>query len=293
MTSSALPSFGDIAARLSIVVDAPPPPGPSSTEYAEWSTTRLAFAAALLESAFTRIGWQAAYVGGGVLQFHLGGEGYQTGDLDMVVAQRNGLPVPRATLDEVMRCLGGRASGARQTRIMRSKRFMRCAHSVTGLTESGSMRVLLGSGWLRPQPSLWRSWTARVTLQSGSSRMRTMCSVKSVRGAICAIHSVAPAGGADRRLAAVSRPLPTITMSGRLPQPTLSNAQEALTAFWAERRALARAAKSGLDFTGAARPARAATERDWLLGQAAAGGPAERESSSVLDAPPGRRRRRI
>lgn len=113
MTSPALPSFDDIAARLSAVVGVVPPPDRASAEYAEWSTTRLAFSAALLESAFTRRGWQAAYVGGGVLQFHLGGEGYQTGDLDMVVAQRTGLPVPRRTLDEVMRRLGGRPSGAR------------------------------------------------------------------------------------------------------------------------------------------------------------------------------------
>ena len=81
-------------------------------------------------------------------------------------------------------------------------------------------------------------------------------------------------------------------MPGRLPELTIGDPQEALTAFWAERRALARAAKSGLDFAGVVRPARAETERDWLLRQEAAGGPsAERESSSVLDAPPGRRRR--
>ncbi len=113
MPSQSPPVLSDIAEALSQVIGVLPPGDLSSPEYAAWSTTRLAFSAGLLESAFTRIGWLAAYVGGGVLQFHLGGEGYQTGDLDMVVAQRTGLPVPRSTLNDVMHRLGGRPSGAR------------------------------------------------------------------------------------------------------------------------------------------------------------------------------------
>lgn len=112
MTGPPLPSFDDVAARVGQAL-ASPRPEASSAGFAEWSTTRLVFTAALIESAFTRLGWSAAYVGGGVLQFHLGGEGYQTGDVDLVVAQGTGLPVPRAMLDDVMTLLGGRASGSR------------------------------------------------------------------------------------------------------------------------------------------------------------------------------------
>ena len=81
-------------------------------------------------------------------------------------------------------------------------------------------------------------------------------------------------------------------MPGRLPAMSSGDPQEALAAFWAERRALSRAAKVGLDFTGAVRPPRAAVERAWLDAQAAGGGPsAERENAAVLDGPQGRRRR--
>lgn len=113
MTSQPLPTLSDVAAELAGVLDVPPPADTSSPAFADWATTRLAFSAALLEVAFTRSGWLSAHVGGGVLQFHLGGEGYQTGDLDMVVAQHTGLPVPRAALDDVMRRLGARPSGSR------------------------------------------------------------------------------------------------------------------------------------------------------------------------------------
>ena len=72
------------------------------------------------------------------------------------------------------------------------------------------------------------------------------------------------------------------------------DAGEALAAFWAERRALARAARAGLDFTGAIRPPRASEEREWLLEQAQAMGPAaERENATTPDAPQGPRRRRV
>jgi hypothetical protein len=113
MTDQGVPTMRDIAKELARVVGVAPPPNPTSAERAEWSTERLTFSAALLERAFLRLGWSAAYVGGGVLQFHLGGEGYQTGDVDMVVAQRTGTPVPRAALDEAMHRLGGRSSGSR------------------------------------------------------------------------------------------------------------------------------------------------------------------------------------
>lgn len=113
MTSHPTPTLSDVAAELAGILDTPPPADVASPEYADWATTRLAFSAALLEVAFSRSGWQSAHVGGGVLQFHLGGEGYQTGDLDMVVAQSTGLPVPRAALDDVMRRMGARPNGAR------------------------------------------------------------------------------------------------------------------------------------------------------------------------------------
>jgi hypothetical protein len=81
-------------------------------------------------------------------------------------------------------------------------------------------------------------------------------------------------------------------MRQRLP-PTDAAPQEALAAFWAERRTLARAARAGMEFSGATRPPRAAAERAWLITVAAAGGPpADRESATTLEAPQGRRRRR-
>lgn len=81
-------------------------------------------------------------------------------------------------------------------------------------------------------------------------------------------------------------------MPDRLPDVTALDRRAALAAFWAERRALARAAKVGLDFSGAIRPPRAKEERQWLLDQAAAGGPpAERESRITLPGPQGVRRR--
>ncbi len=81
-------------------------------------------------------------------------------------------------------------------------------------------------------------------------------------------------------------------MPGRLPDVNAADRRAALDAFWAERRALARAARSGLDFAGAIRPPRAAAERQWLKEQAQMGGPsAEREDASTLESPQGRRRR--
>lgn len=66
-------------------------------------------------------------------------------------------------------------------------------------------------------------------------------------------------------------------MPDRLPQTASADARAALTDFWAARRALARAAKAGLDFTGATWPPRAAEERQWLIARATAGGaPADR-----------------
>jgi hypothetical protein len=103
----------DLAEVLAVVLGTPAPANATSMAYAEWSTTRIVSAAALIEGAFRRIGWESAYVGGGVLQFHLGGEGYQTGDIDMVVAEPTGQAIPRDTLDAVMRRMGGRPSSAR------------------------------------------------------------------------------------------------------------------------------------------------------------------------------------
>jgi len=81
-------------------------------------------------------------------------------------------------------------------------------------------------------------------------------------------------------------------MTGRLPDPDIADRRAALRAFWAERRALARDAMAGLDFTGAVHPPRAAAERDWLLRQPRAdGGRAARESDEVLEMPPAARRR--
>lgn len=78
----------------------------------------------------------------------------------------------------------------------------------------------------------------------------------------------------------------------RLANPIVLDTQTALRAFWAERRELARAARLGLDFTGAVRPSRAAEEREWLIQQApVAGPPSERENDVTLPAPPGPRRR--
>jgi hypothetical protein len=82
-------------------------------------------------------------------------------------------------------------------------------------------------------------------------------------------------------------------MPDRLPNPGTADPREALKNFWAERRALACAAKAGLDFTGAVRPPRAAEEREWLTEQAIAGGPSVvRENIATLDQPPGPRRRK-
>lgn len=81
-------------------------------------------------------------------------------------------------------------------------------------------------------------------------------------------------------------------MPDRLPNTNSGDAPTALTDFWAERRALSRAAKAGLDFAGAARPPRAAEEREWLIEQANAGGPpADRENPATLSQPQGPRRR--
>lgn len=74
---------------------------------------------------------------------------------------------------------------------------------------------------------------------------------------------------------------------------TLLDPQAALRTFWDERRALARAARAGLDFSGAVRPSRAAPERDWVSAQADAPAPsALRENPVVLDEPPRPQRRR-
>jgi len=108
-----MPPYRDIAEEIARVAGTTAPPDRTSQAYADWATDRLSLAAALIEAAFARAGWLAVYVGGGVLQFHLGGAGYQTGDLDMVVAQPSGNAVPRTELADVMRRLGARPGGSR------------------------------------------------------------------------------------------------------------------------------------------------------------------------------------
>lgn len=82
-------------------------------------------------------------------------------------------------------------------------------------------------------------------------------------------------------------------MPTRLPLANASDPERALEAFWEERRAMARAALVGLDWTGAVRPSRAGVERAWLRTKSAAGSAAgPRASSETLDEPQGPRRRR-
>ena len=76
-------------------------------------------------------------------------------------------------------------------------------------------------------------------------------------------------------------------MHDRLPPSDSPDLLAALRAWWAERRMLSRAARKGLDFTGATRPPRAAAERAWLE----EAGRAEREHPDALDEPQGPRRR--
>ena len=103
----------DAAEGIRVALSEPKPSDVGSAEYAAWQTKRMALVAAHLQQAFASEGWASVYVGGGVLQFHLAGMGYQTADIDMAVAQRTGTAVPRATLGHVFEALGGRSNGAR------------------------------------------------------------------------------------------------------------------------------------------------------------------------------------
>src|ERR1035437_3076550 len=92
----------DAAEGIRVALSELKPSDVGSAEYAAWQTKRMALVAAHLQQAFASEGWASVYVGGGVLQFHLAGMGYQTADLDMVVARRTGTAVPRATLGHVI-----------------------------------------------------------------------------------------------------------------------------------------------------------------------------------------------
>src|SRR3990172_1112350 len=105
--------LNDAAEGIRFALNEPGPSDVGSVEYAAWRTKRMALVAAHLQQAFASRGWVSVHVGGGVLQFHLAGMGYQTADIDIVVAQRTGTAVPRATLGHVLETLGGRSNGAR------------------------------------------------------------------------------------------------------------------------------------------------------------------------------------